>query len=386
MSDIINIKNSSKVNKDENELKKETGHAFRTSNNANLDLDNFDFSKKILYHPEQITSYKNGERPFPITIEIDLTNRCNHRCDFCYYAEHIGVEADKPSLNTELLLQRLKEAKELGTKALSFTGGGEPTIHPDYPKIIKYAKKLGFDLGTITNGSVITERNVDDYVDNLQWIRLSIAGGDKASYHKVQGVDQFEKILDNLRLLCKRKTEKKSNLNIGVRTLVTSDNINAIVNMAHLIKKLNIDYYQVAPDQYTPDKGKFWNSDETQAIFSKVKEILSENNIKLLTTTFMEAQENLDKPTTCYAHFFMITITAEGDLTFCKNARGENDFNIGNIVEKTLKEIWTDSITKDIESWVRPNNCGLFCKHMAINNTMEDIINPGIDKSPNFVG
>ena len=386
MSDIINIKNSSKINKDANELKKETGHAFRTSSNANLNLYNFDFTKKILYHPEQIASYKNGERPFPITIEIDLTNRCNHRCDFCFYAEHIGVEADKPSLNTELLMQRLKEAKELGTKALSFTGGGEPTIHPDYTKIIKYAKELGFDLGTITNGSVITERNVDEYIDNLQWIRFSIAGGDKESYHKVQGVDQFEKIVDNLRLLSKRKTDRKSDLNIGVRALVTPDNIHAIVNMAHLIKDLNIDYYQLAPDQFTSDKGKFWNSEETQNIFYQVKEILSENNIKLLTTTFMEAQENLDKPTTCYAHFFMITITAEGHVAFCKNARGEADFYIGNIFEKTLKEIWGDTITKKIESWVKPNNCGLFCKHMSINNTMEDITNPSPNQSPNFVG
>ena len=112
MSDIINIKNSSKIKKDENKLKKETGIAFRRSDKPNLDLGNFDFTKKILFHPEQIASYKNNERPFPITLEIDLTNRCNHRCNFCFYAEHIGVEADKPSLNTELLMQRLTEERD----------------------------------------------------------------------------------------------------------------------------------------------------------------------------------------------------------------------------------------------------------------------------------
>ena len=79
-------------------------------------VENFDFSKKILYHPEKITAYKEGQRPFPTTIEVDLTNRCNHRCSFCYYAEHIGVEADKPSLDTDLLKDRLVEAKKLGAK------------------------------------------------------------------------------------------------------------------------------------------------------------------------------------------------------------------------------------------------------------------------------
>ena len=82
----------------------------------------------------------------------------------------------------------------------------------------------------------------------------------------------------------------------------------------------------------------------------------------------------------------MITITAEGNLTFCKNARGEEEFVIGNMYDKSLEEIWNDTKTKEIESWVKPNNCGLFCKHMGINNTMEDILHPENGMSPNFVG
>lgn len=385
MSDIITIKNTEKENKDSNKLKKETGLAFRTSNN-NLNLHNFDFTKKILYHPEKITSYKNGERPFPITIEVDLTNRCNHRCSFCFYAEHIGVEADKPSLETSLLKSRLKEAKDLGTKAISFTGGGEPTIHKDYVNLVEYAHEIGFDVGTITNGSTITSRNVDTLIENLQWIRFSVAGGDSESYKKVQGVDQFELIMKNIELMSKRKSELKSNLNIGIRTLATPENIHTLEGYAEMIKDLNIDYYQIAPDQFSDDKGKFWNSDNTQKVFKNVQNILEPCGIKLLTTTYMVAQENLDYPSTCYAHFFMIAILAEGNVTFCKNARGEDDFYIGNINDKSLHEIWDDVKTKEIEKWVKPNNCGLFCKHMSINNTMEGLLNPTPDMSPNFVG
>ena len=71
-------------------------------------------------------------------------------------------------------------------------------IHKDYFKIIEYTKKLGFDVGTITNGSIISESNIDIVVQNLQWIRISIAGGDRDSYRNVQGVDQFEKIINNI--------------------------------------------------------------------------------------------------------------------------------------------------------------------------------------------
>ncbi|QUC64786.1 radical SAM protein [Nitrosopumilus sp. K4] len=383
-ADIITIKDSKP--RSANELKKQTGEAYRTSDSKNLSLQNFDFNKKILFHPEKIAAYKEGERPFPTTIEVDLTNRCNHRCSFCFYAEHIGVEADKPSLETELLKKRLQEAKELGTKAISFTGGGEPTIHKDYLEMIEFANGIGLDIGTITNGSAITERNVERYVNNLQWIRISMAGGDRESYKKVQGVDQFELIVKNIGILSDKKSEINSDLNIGIRTLVTPDNVSTLEGFAERIKSLNINYYQLAPDQYSDDKGKFWNDEKTQNVFRNVKTILANHGINLLTTTYMTAQENLDYPQTCYAHFFMLAILAEGYVTFCKNARGEEQFYIGNINEKSLKEIWEDNKTKDIEKWVKPNNCGLFCKHMAINNTMEDLMNPSADMSPNFVG
>lgn len=364
--------------------RKETGKKWFESGSPSMELQNFDFHKKILYHPENIVAYKEGKRPFPITIEIDLTNRCNHNCSFCFYAEHISINKD--SLDTEILKLRLKEAKELGTKAIGFTGGGEPMIHKDYEEILTFTKSLGFDVGTITNGSVITEKNVNALIKNLQWIRISMAGGDRDSYKKVQGVDQFDKVVENIKLLSKRKQELGSSINIGIRTLVTPENIHTITNFANNIKDLKINYYQLAPDQYTNDEGKFWNSTETQQVFKEASEILKSKNIVLLGTAYIKAQEDLDYPQTCYAHFFKSAILAEGHYAFCQNARGEEKYYIGNIYDNTLKEIWESEKIKNIEKDIRPNNCGLFCKHMAINSSMEENLNPDPNMSPNFVG
>ena len=376
----IGNNNSSKDNKLKKEIVK-----WKEPGSTHMELKNFDFGEKVLYHQENIVKFKEGKRPFPVTLEIDLTNRCNHRCSFCFYAEHISVNKD--SIDSEILKVRLKEAKELGTKGISFTGGGEPMIHKNYEEILVYTKNLGFDVGTITNGSIVTEKNVDTLIKNLQWIRISMAGGDAESYAKVQGVNQFEKVVNNIKLLSKRKEELKSNINIGIRTLVTPENINTIIGFAHIIKKLNVGYLQLAPDQYTDDGGKFWNDAFTQDVFKQTKEILKERKISLLTTSYMKEQENLDYPTTCYAHFFKAAILAEGHYVFCQNGRDEEKYHIGNIYDQSLKEIWESEKIKGIENdGIRPNNCGLFCKHMAINNSLEKNIHPDENMSPNFVG
>ncbi len=347
-----------------------------------MKLHNFDFSKKVFYHPEQIVAYKQNKRPFPITMEIDLTNRCNHKCTFCFYAEHISV--DKSTLNTDMLKSRISEARNLGCKGISFTGGGEPTLHNNFIEILKHTKDCGIDCGLITNGSVI-HKFTEDLVTNLKWIRISLAGGDSVSYQKVQGVDQFDKIIRNIKLLSEVKVNLKGNLNIGVRVLVTPENIESLENLVQLLKETSINYIQFAPDMFTDDGGEFWNSERTQKIFNHIGKILEKSSILQLTAGYLNHQQNLDYVSTCYAHSFQGAISAEGNLLFCKNARDEKKFTIGNIYEKSLTDIWADSINTTLESYITPSNCGLFCKCMQLNVAMQDSLHPSDDMSPNFV-
>ncbi|MBI2063441.1 MAG: radical SAM protein [Candidatus Yanofskybacteria bacterium] len=344
----------------------------------------FDFTKKIFFHPEQIVKYKQGERPFPVTMEIDLTNNCNHKCVWCYDLDK-HVQSASEFLNTAVIKERLKEAYGLGTRGLNFSGGGEPMLHKDFLDILRFAKDMGFDLGLITNGSAIHSKNVQSLSELLTWVRISMAGGDRASYRDIQGVDQFDMVIEKIRLLSQIKKRMRTKLVIGIRVLVLEKNLHSLENMAGILKDMEINYLQLAPDQFSTDGGAFWNSSENQKTQETVREILKERGIALLGAGFSVVQDNLNYPRTCYAHFFQAVITAKGELRFCKNARGDDNYILGNINEQTLKEIWNSDKNKEIESWVRPDNCGLFCKNMALNTTMEDILYPPAEIARNFV-
>ena len=244
------------------------------------DPNQFDFTKKFLFHPEQIADYKRGLRPFPINLELDLTEACNHNCSFCNSAAYRGGRRD--SIDTDILLERLKEAKDLGTKSISFTGGGEPMIHKDFLKIMEFCSEIGYDSGLITNGSAITKKNVHLLRKNLKWVRVSMAGGTRESYKKVQGIDHFDRVIRNLKMLASK--EENNSLRVGVRMLVLPTNLRSVISMAESLKDTGIEYFQVAPDQYTKDGGSFWKSEEVKDVFQKTELILGE--IKLLVAGY----------------------------------------------------------------------------------------------------
>ena len=127
--------------------------------------------------------------------------------------------------------------KKLGAKAICFTGGGEPMIHKDFYEILSFTKKNDLDVGLITNGSAITKEHSLELIKNLQWIRVSVSGGDADSYNKVQGKDHFDRVINNIEILAKKKMEKDSDIKIGIRMLVNEVNLHTLSKLADRIKK-----------------------------------------------------------------------------------------------------------------------------------------------------
>jgi MoaA/NifB/PqqE/SkfB family radical SAM enzyme len=123
----------------------------------------------------------------PFLAQIVVIRRCNLACGYCF--EYDESSAPVP---TEVLEQRLEKLKSLGTFGVSLTGG-EPTMHPELPRLVRKCRTLGFlRTGMISNGfflrpDVIRELNEA----GLQELQISIDG--------VHGNDTTQKVLNNLK-------------------------------------------------------------------------------------------------------------------------------------------------------------------------------------------
>ncbi len=85
------------------------------------------------------------------TSAIIFTIGCNFRCSYCHNPELVIPEkyASKIPLAEIYSFLKIRQNK---LDAVSITGG-EPTLHPDLPKVIREIKEMGFLVKLDSNGS-----------------------------------------------------------------------------------------------------------------------------------------------------------------------------------------------------------------------------------------
>jgi len=89
----------------------------------------------------------------PCLAVIDITNRCNFKCPMCF-AEATG-DGNHYFLDTELVRKMLQSLldRPVPCRHVQFSGG-EPTLHPEFLRILRTARDLGFThIQVATNGS-----------------------------------------------------------------------------------------------------------------------------------------------------------------------------------------------------------------------------------------
>ncbi|HEX3001162.1 MAG TPA: radical SAM protein [Methanoregula sp.] len=95
----------------------------------------------------------NNHHSQTLLANVDLTNRCNLDCDFCFAnARACGFVYEPGFDDVVKMLQVLRDEKPVPAPAVQFSGG-EPTMRDDLTEIIKKAKSMGFPQVQIaTNG------------------------------------------------------------------------------------------------------------------------------------------------------------------------------------------------------------------------------------------
>lgn len=202
---------------------------------------------KALRHPERIASIRAGIVTPPTHVQLVLSDLCNQSCHFCSYRDP-GYQASKlfhvegnynPNRKIPFakVVEMLDDFAEMGVKGIQLTGGGEPTVHPQFGEVLDEIRKRRIPYGLITNGVLLHRFDVSD----AAWLRISIDAATAETYRKVRQVpkDHFERAL--------AQVEKYKS---GTGFVVTHENWMEVSDAVKLFKSLGATNVRIAP-QFT---------------------------------------------------------------------------------------------------------------------------------------
>ena len=91
--------------------------------------------------------------PAPLMFFLDLTERCNLKCWFCYKDQASYTRKDAEYQDIKQILDIMHQG---GCNEVIYLGG-EPTIHPQLFQILNHADSLGMTQCIVSNGQIIDE-------------------------------------------------------------------------------------------------------------------------------------------------------------------------------------------------------------------------------------
>jgi MoaA/NifB/PqqE/SkfB family radical SAM enzyme len=194
-----------------------------------------------------------GEPARPIHWDVDPSTACDHACRGCPYIYDgpidpmLGVIRPEMAKDKRTLLDAatfarfVTEAKHAGCKAITFVGGGEPTLHPQFEWMMRKVAHEGIKFGVITHLGRKYKPAFFEQLAKATWVRVSVNAGTRETYLKHQGKDDFEQAMSNI------ETAAAAGCNVGMSFLVTNDNWREIGLAARTAHERGARYIQYKP-------------------------------------------------------------------------------------------------------------------------------------------
>lgn len=342
-------------------------------------------SLKIFHHKDILDKLKCGEKVLPLYIRIKPTNLCNHRCSYCTYGagkkENRTVNRDVVSQTDQIswskMQEIIKDIGEMGVKAITFSGGGEPLTYPKIIETVELVKEQSIDLSLITNGQLLKGKIAELFYD-AKWVRISFDSPNETEYMKIRNVSKaaFQTVCKNIEKFSKNKSK---NCILGINFVISKENYQSVYKAADLVKKLGVNNIKFAA---VLSNEKNYHMPIKDAVIAQIhqaqKDFSSEyfhivNNYENDYTDKNFVAQTFSK---CYTCRFITVIAADSKVYFCHTRAYDSKAVIGSLEKQSFRELWSSEMTAGKFEQLDPKrDCQNFCVYEERNKLIEDYYN-----------
>ncbi|MFA6092763.1 MAG: radical SAM/SPASM domain-containing protein [Elusimicrobiota bacterium] len=332
---------------------------------------------KILAHADRVEEWLRTGICAPVTVEFDLTNRCGHRCPHCF---GFARERDASEMKESVARDLLRQLRDLGARGLTFTGGGDPLLHPAAARLVSFAAELGLDVGFITNAQALSQEAADVLMARCVWVRVSLDAATPRMFQLTHGAGEaeFERVKANIRLLARRKQETGGVATLGVGFLTSEATREEAYAFARLGRELGADYAQYRPllrwkQDRTVDYGGAGVLSEiarAKRDFScpEYRVVGSEHKYRLIEEGRIQRAYRA-----CHGRHFAAVVSADLKMYLCCHMRGMEKYVIGDLSRQSVREAWNSALREQVGLGVDFRDCPPLCRCDAFNVVLEDV-------------
>lgn len=208
-------------------------------------------------------------------VTIELTNRCNLRCQHCFAGRH-GGNNDLP---LPILYKVLDEARCNGFDEISFTGG-EPTLYRHFTQALQMTYEAGYRFGFVSNGQnfPLIYPRLQPYQDRLVAITFSLDGADQETHDQLRGPGSFRKVMAAISICVVQK------LPFTINMVVTSHNRHQLAEMVGLVARLGghgLRFGHLMHSRLTTHQGFDLTPQERKAVEQEIRALNEQSPIPI---------------------------------------------------------------------------------------------------------
>ena len=176
---------------------------------------------------------EGAKRRIPRKAMYELTYRCNFKCVHCY----AKLKSEERELVTKEVYSILDQMRDMGVFHVTFTGG-EIFTRPDILDILDYARRIGFEVSLLTNGSLITEDIADWLIERrIRDLEISFLGANRKTFEEItQESGSYEKVLNAIKMF------RDKGVITMMKTCILDLNLDEADKIMELAKSLGVSF------------------------------------------------------------------------------------------------------------------------------------------------
>lgn len=259
----------------------------------------------------------------PLRLLIDPSDICNFRCNFCFQSKG-NFHGQKMSMEIfNRIVEQLREFEE-PINVIHMYGLGEPMVNELLPEFVYIIKKnsLAKEVAITSNGSLLTRKLSENLLDaGLDRLSISLNGLHDDDFKKIVGVKvNFQKIYEEIQYFYH------------------------IRGKCHLHVKINgEDYSEEKKEKFVElfkDCADSVNIDHVVNVWPGLEMAKADGN-RMYDYNLKGLSNERDRlPAVCPLMFYELLVHADGSVSPCCVDYEYNKQNLGNVMQKNLKEIW----------------------------------------------